>query len=104
LLESLGEWTRDEDAQRMFNFSMWGLPIATLASLVIPTLPGGKAEVIFMIIWIAVACTFPYGLLSLSKSVTLTVLHSIEHKERTERKSQRDDQFMTESAKRAKRT
>jgi hypothetical protein len=101
LLERLAEWTRDDDAQRMFNLSMWGMPIATLALLIDFTVP--LAGMIVLGFWVLSVCTFPYGLLSLSKSVTLTILHSIEHRERTERKHERDEQFMTEAAKRAKR-
>jgi hypothetical protein len=91
LLERLADWTRDADAERMFNWATWGLPIATALLLWNPS--HVLMRLAFLLAWLLVAATFPYGLLSLSKSVTLSALHSLEHKDRQRRRNERDRQF-----------
>jgi len=91
LLERLSDWTRDTDAARMFNWAMWGLPIATF--LIVADYQSPILQILTLAIWLAVTCTFPYGLISLTGSVTLSILHSIEYRDRMERREQRDQQY-----------
>jgi hypothetical protein len=97
LLERLADWTRDSDAQRMFNWSMWLIPILSpmlfMSSLALPFLY--SSELIIPIVWLVAAGFFPYGLLSLSKSVTLSIVHSFEQEERARRSEERKAQHFS---------
>lgn len=113
LMERLAEWARDEDAQQMFNWAMWGWPIAMiLYATVGPVISawlgsGGHYRiglVFFMLFWIAAIGTFPYGLLMLSKSVTLSILHNIEYRDREQRRQERDQERIERAGARAART
>jgi hypothetical protein len=92
LLQRLAEWTRDEEAGTAFNWGMWGLPVMTPLLFVDWPVFTSNALLKFAVplLWLCLACTFPYGLLSLSKSVTLSIVHSFEHEHRQERKAERD--------------
>lgn len=91
LMDRLADWTRDEDAQTMFNWAMWGLPIATVFLFVHIPLPFVNA--LMILLWLAAAALFPYGLIMLSKSVTLSIVHSFEHDERSKRQDERRQQY-----------
>lgn len=91
LLERLSEWARDGDAEKMFNWAAWGLPIATL--MLLADISNPILRLLTTLMWLVMACTFPYGLLSLSKSVTLSILHSIEYRERVHRRDERTRQY-----------
>ena len=113
LMERLAEWARDEDAQRMFNWAMWSWPIAMLAYVPVRLFIGswlsgtGQPRVgsgVFVLLWVAAVCTFPYGLMMLAKSVTLSILHNLEHRDRTQRKLERDQEHTERLGNRAART
>jgi hypothetical protein len=91
LLERLSDWARDADAERMFNWATWGLPIATLMMLIDVSHP--LLSLIVFLAWLVLVCTFPAGLLSLSKSVTLSLLHAKEHQDRIKRRDERTRQY-----------
>jgi hypothetical protein len=92
LLQRLADWTRDEEAGTAFNWGMWGLPIMT--PLLFVDWPVFTANALLKyavpLLWLGLACTFPYGLLGLSKSVTLSIVHSFEHEHREQRKAERN--------------
>lgn len=95
LLERLSEWTRDDHAQNLFNWAMWSIPITT--GLVFIGLPLGGNPILSRVsiglsaLWLVGVGIFPYALLSLSSSVTLSVVHSYEHRQREERRAERRD-------------
>lgn len=106
LLERLSEWTRDEDAQRMFNWAAWSWPIAVLLYIPVASFIGGwlggggryRLDFVVVLLWVAAIATFPYGLLLLAKSVTLSFLHSIEHHSRMERREERAAEYQRQVA------
>lgn len=113
LLERLAEWARDEDAQKMFTWAMWAWPLGMLAYGAIGSLMAswlGSAghyritAVLAIIFWVLAICTFPYGLLMLAKSVTLSILHNIEYREREQRRQQRQQERIERAGARAAKT
>ena len=113
MMERLAEWARDEDAQRMFNWAMWSWPLAILLYVPLQFFIGswlassGRYQVLpglFVLLWIAAIGTFPYGLLMLAKSVTLSVVHNIEYQGRMQRKQERDDRYHSRAGMLAERT
>jgi hypothetical protein len=97
LLERLSEWARDGDAEKMFNWATWGLPIAT--PLLLADLDHPVARMFVLLMWLVLACTFPWGLISLSGAVTLSILHAKEHREREERRDERARRYYQHVAK-----
>ena len=98
LLERLAEWTRDDTAERCFNWAMWGIPVLTpLLWLNTPLL---LLNIAVFGLWLVSVCAFPWGLLSLAKSVTLSVVHAHEHLERQRRIRERRERYYDESANR----
>ncbi len=88
MLERLSEWARDDRAQNLFNWAMWTIPITTL--LLVVDIPLPMVGLIFGILWLIGIALFPYALLSLSSAVTLCIVHSYEHRQREERRADRD--------------
>lgn len=113
LMERLSEWARDEDAQRMFNWAMWSWPLALLLYGAVQFFMGamfatpGRVRIgagLFVVLWIMAIGTFPYGLLMLAKSVTLSIVHNWEYQERTQRMQERDQRYRDRSGALAERT
>lgn len=96
LLERLAEWTRDRDAEIGFNWAAWGLPIATPLAFI--DVPFGPLNLLLQLIWVGAVSTFPFALLSLSRSVTLSVRHAREHHDRLRRRRERQEQLRDELA------
>ena len=96
LLERLAEWTRDREAEVGFNWASWGLPLAT--PLVFVTLPFGALNILMQLIWVGAVSAFPFALLSLSRSVTLSAKHAREHHDMLRRRRERQDRFHDEVA------
>jgi hypothetical protein len=102
LMERLAEWARDDHAQNLFNWAMWSIPITT--GLVFIGLPLGgvpllsRVSVALSALWLIGIGLFPYALLSLSGSVTLSVVHSYEHRQREHRRAERREQHRNEVA------
>lgn len=92
LLQRLADWTRDAEANTAFNWAMWGLPVVTPLLFLDTPLFSANLILRFLIplLWLGLVCTFPFGLLTLSKSVTLSIVHSFEHEDRLRRKTERD--------------
>lgn len=113
LMERLADWARDEDAQRMFNWAAWSWPLAMLVFVPVQAIAGSWIGTggqyrwgagLFILLWLLAIGTFPYGLLMLAKSVTLSILHNIEYQGRTERKLERDRRYFERAGERAART
>jgi MFS family permease len=111
LLERLAEWTRDEDAQKMFNWTIFSWPLAVLLYVPVQFFMAswfglGAFRVIsgiMVILWVLAIITFPYGLIMLAKSVTLSILHSLEHEDREQRRQERTERFYQQKAAAARR-
>jgi hypothetical protein len=108
LLERVAEWARDEDAQRMFNWTMWSWPLAILVLIPLMQMRGTIGPIpfawglsMFITLWAVSIGTFPYGLLMLAKSVTLSILHNLEYRGRQERKLERDQKHYERTAARS---
>lgn len=91
LLERLAEWARDDTAETLFNWAAWSIPITTLLLLVDIPLP--VVNLLFGLLWLAGIALFPFALISLSGSVTLSVVHNYEHRERSERRAERQRKY-----------
>lgn len=91
MLQRLAEWVRDDRAERALNLAVWGVPLATLLLLVPLHLP--MIGILVSVLWLLAVGCLPYGLLSLSQSVTLSVMHAREHQDRERRRYQRDAEF-----------
>lgn len=91
LLGRLAEWVRDDRAERALDLAVWGVPPASALLLLEAPIP--VVGWIIGLIWLVLVCCFPYGLLSLSQSVTLAVMHFHEHRGRVRRRHQRAEEF-----------
>jgi len=100
LFEELADWTCDDTAERFFRGSQWGIAcgalvivLAVLANAVMPNaiLTGILRIASFFAAFMLLAsiATYLYALLSLSKSVTLSLYHAKEHQQRLRRREQR---------------
>ncbi len=103
LMERLAEWTRDEFAERMFNWSLWGIPLGTPPLLLVNVggllgwsytalMMRGPAVAVVIVLglaWIAALLTFPLAMASLTKSVALSAVHHREHEDRQRRRAAR---------------
>lgn len=87
LLERLADWARDDDAEKFFNWAAWSIPVTTLLLLIDVPLP--IVQMLFGLLWLIGIALFPYALISLSSSVTLSVVHNYEHRQRLERRAER---------------
>lgn len=100
LLENLAEWARDDTAEWLFNIGEWGVGICggvvLLATLLNMFLPGAGISVVirffamFALLGIVVSVgALIIALTSLAKSVSLSVRHAVEYKERLHRQLKR---------------
>lgn len=101
MLGRLAEWVRDDRAQRALDLAVWGVPPAS--GLLLLDAPVPMVGLLVGLIWLVSVCCFPYGLLSLSHSVTLSVMHSREHRERLVRRRRRAEEFADRVAERLAR-
>ena len=85
--------------------AMWGLPVVTPLLLLDTPMLSANPLLRFLIplLWLGLVCTFPFGLITLSKSVTLSIVHSFENDFREERKKERDRKHQARLAKLLKR-
>ena len=102
LMERLAEWTRDDHAQRLFNWAMWTIPVTTaLVCVGLPlggVLPLSRVSFVLSAVWLIGIGLFPFALLSLSSSVTLSVVHSYEHRQREQRRAERREKHRNDVA------
>lgn len=91
LLERLANWARDDAAEKLFNWTAWTLPLSTLMLLIDVPLPA--VQMLFTLLWLVGMGIFPYALISLSSSVTLSVVHAYEHRQREQRRAERQQRY-----------
>lgn len=96
LLEHLSEWARDDRAENLFNWATWTIPVTTL--LLCVNLPLPFIGQVFILLWVFGMLMFPYALLSLSGSVTLSVVHAHEHRQREQRRTRRTQRYQDQVA------
>jgi predicted Zn-ribbon and HTH transcriptional regulator len=100
MLGRLAQWARDDTAEKAFTAAAWGLPL--MGGLLFlgfqlfgPPSPAMNPvfyfQALFFIMWLALLIALPYGLLSLSASVSYCVTHAHEHAEREQRRRERDE-------------
>ncbi|MCP3902910.1 MAG: hypothetical protein GY715_04670 [Planctomycetes bacterium] len=91
-LEELAEWACDRGAASAFNMATWGIPIITAALLTLKFFsPAVIIIVFFAIVWCIAVAAFPWGLISLSRSVSWSLRHAREHQGRQRRRRDRDE-------------
>lgn len=99
MLARLAQWARDDTAEKAFTAAAWGLPL--MGGLLFlgfqlfgppnPALnPVFYFHALFFIIWLVLLMALPYGLLSLSASVSYCVRHAREQAEREQRRLERE--------------
>ncbi len=91
-LKRFAEWVRDEFAEKAFNLAVWGNVIAAPLTFAIANLVFGLSPLLLIVsivivlpivaLLIASMAAFPIGLLSLSRSVDWSVVHSRREAER----------------------
>jgi hypothetical protein len=91
MLERLAEWARDKPAETVFNWAVWCLPFLALSIVWTPGLL--VVRVLMNLLALVALFTLPIGLISLAKSVSYSVYHSIEHTDRQERQDNRHTKF-----------
>lgn len=101
LMERLAEWTRDDTAERMFNWAAWGLPIITILRLIDISHP--LISLAMLLLWLLAVGVFPWGLISLSSTVTLSIVHAKEHEMRMQRRQERQQEYQESVADSIKR-
>ena len=96
LLERLAEWARDDDAERALNLAVWGVPITT--SILFLNTSMFLLSIVIALIWLMSVLAFPYGMLSLSRSVSLSVSHAREYQNRERRRYERQQEYVQQIA------
>ena len=98
MLERLAEWARDNVAERSLNLAIFGIPfsiIAVAVSAALSFIPLVAASLALLAVSIA---AFPWGLFSLTRSMTWAVHHAREHQEYLERRRRRAMEFDAQRA------
>ncbi len=94
ILIRLARWTHDDLAERMFNWTIWCAPTASILialGLPIPFLS------LLLSLWLFTAImSFPFGLWFLSRSVSYSVRHAREYVEMDIRRAQREKERAAE--------
>jgi len=87
MMERLAEWARDDAAQNAFHWFEWLMP----ASIIGVTIFSGASLVaaVLGLLMVAAMLIFVFGLLMLTKSLTLAGVHSMEYIEREQRRRER---------------
>ena len=99
LLGRLAEWVRDDVAERAFNWTAWGLPFLSLALWGLLPFAGYRMGWALIALWLICLGMFPWGMWSLSRSVSFAVLHAKEREEQSRRRAQRQREYDEEVAK-----
>lgn len=91
LLIRLAEWACDDTAAGAFNLAMWGVPLSTVMLMLTSSIL--LVGLAFAMLWIVSVAAFPYGLYSLSRSLTWAVHHSRDYADRLDRRRRREDRY-----------
>ncbi|MDY7110474.1 MAG: hypothetical protein SYC29_17730 [Planctomycetota bacterium] len=91
VLQQLAEWVRDDLADRAFTWTIWGLPVfgitvILLSSIILVTL-------FFQILLLISILAFPFGVLSLGRSIELSVRHARDYEQRLRRRAERQRSY-----------
>ena len=86
MLERLADWVRDDSAEKLFLYSEWTVPIGLL--ILASVKPGLVGMILSLIATIGIFI-LPLGIISLAKSMALSVEHRRDHLEREKRRAQR---------------
>ena len=90
-LQGLADWTYDRQAEAAFNVAVWTIPISS-ALMLFFNIPSVVLVVLLAGFWIVSMASFPYALLTLSRSIALSVAHAHEHQERLCRRQARAEE------------
>ena len=96
MLERLAEWSRDDTAESLFNWCTWGIPIASVLLMVDYPIP--FLWLFLFIWWHIIMLLFPLAMLMLSRSVTLSILHAVEHQQIDVRRFERQKKYEQDAA------
>ena len=91
LLGRLAEWTCDKAAETVFNWAVWTLPFTALLLMWTPR--NFVLGLAFLVLAVVPFFMMPIGLISLAKSISYSVYHSIEHEDRQERQDTKRAKF-----------
>jgi hypothetical protein len=87
VLQRLADWVRDDVAEKAFAWTIWGLPVFGAAVMLLPNVI--LLTLVLCILLLISIGSFPFGVLSLSKSIELSVRHAREYEERLHRRAER---------------
>ena len=94
-LEALAEWACDRGAANAFNYAAWGIPVTSL--LVVLVGLGGTPFLLIGLmlfgVWTVSVLAFPFGLLSLTRSITWSVAHASDYHDRLRSRQDRAERF-----------
>jgi hypothetical protein len=91
VLQQLAEWVPDDLAEKAFAWTIWGLPFFGAAVLLLPEILL-VSMVLLILLFISVAA-FPFGVLSLGRSIELSVRHAREYEQRLRRRAERQRSY-----------
>jgi hypothetical protein len=91
LLGRLASWVRDDIAEHAFNFALFGIPITTATFFL--ELPFWRLAMLVWVVWIISIGALPFGLLSLTGSISWAVHHAREYQDRQQRRAERDTRY-----------
>ena len=94
-LAALAEWAQDRSAAAAFNVTAWGIPVYVATMALAAGHTGLIAFVLFLFGLVPVV-TFPYALLSLSRSMSWSIKHAHEYRDRVDRQHQRAKEYERE--------
>lgn len=93
MLERLSDWTRDNEAKKIFNLITWCIPLAVVFSLWGST--NFWISLISYSLILAVVVLYPMSLLILARSISYCVHHAVEHELRMERQQEKRERFFS---------
>lgn len=86
LLMALARWSRDDDAARALNVAVWGLPTAVVLGFV--GIPIPFIGFFILGLYLLSILALPFGLFSLARSLSWSLVHHHEHVGRSERRQE----------------
>jgi hypothetical protein len=95
----LAHWARDDAAESALSLALWGMPICTVAGSL--NLPIPFIGILIGVGWLISAAALPYGLVRLSGSISYSIVHARERRERESRRCERRREYMESMAERS---
>ena len=87
VLQRLAEWVRDDLAEKAFAWTIWGLPVFGVLNAVLPSIL--IVSILVLLLLVVSVGSFPFGVLSLSRSIEYSVRHAREQEARDRRRAER---------------